>query len=168
MRTGISYILLLIGFLLISLTDPLVYLAQRSAAIDKFISSRDSFSPDQIKTIIISEQSINWEKKFKEFFFNDNLYDVITIEKIGFEFVIRCVADKSEDRIVAAFIRSVDKSLKDKIKPPTIKDQQCITLTISLPLFSYKYFIHEIQYVETDHLTPCLEIFSPPPEQCLI
>lgn len=112
-------------------------------------------------------QKIDWEKYGKEFFLNEELYDVVAIQTVKDTLHITCFKDKKETKIVHNFKRVHKHSGKGKNQKTPIKKPFYLSyfltnehdVQVLFPLLknsivqSDKYRLHDAFYA----------IFKPPP-----
>ncbi len=94
----------------------LKYELRRRECWEHFVSNEGDFSPAEIQQFKLSEikNQLSWEKENKEFRFEGNFYDVISIEDKGSTKMISCVSDKDEDALLRAYENFLKHHQKQK------------------------------------------------------
>jgi hypothetical protein len=161
-------ILLLLGWILPTLMTYVNYERGRAISHTYFISQKNNIAESEIQTFHIPNLSkLKWEVANKEFMLNDHLYDVISIEKIHDNYIIRCIKDAKEENVVWTYLKALDLSnKKDTDRNSTLKTidvkylptrNPVLTytpLTVKNPIFTFKPKLSGTY----------IELFSPPPE----
>jgi len=57
---------------------------------------------------------IEWEEEWKEFFFNDDMYDVKRIEKKDGKTFLYCINDEKENQLLKKMVDAAEKNQKEK------------------------------------------------------
>ncbi|MEP6645708.1 MAG: hypothetical protein ABJC12_01345 [Saprospiraceae bacterium] len=166
MRRSITSIFLLSCFVLSLVTSQIIYIAQRTNAYSSFLEKSELLNNLNVIMVSLPVNDIRWEKTNKEFYHEGKLYDVVGIERNRSVLIISCIADHDEDSIVSNYIKSSEAKTKENVNPPSKKDLQ-LPSTYEIPLVFKTNFNDFIAYVQSEFLTPGLEIFAPPPEQII-
>ena len=124
--------------------------------------------PDSSLELIIAEDfgdKIKWEEKNKEFFLNEELYDVARIEIKDGKTHLYCINDKKEKQLLDNLVNAVNKNHDTKKErnnvKPVLTDLFFTTTPDSPQFFSYS-FTYDILSVPI--ISSFKEIKSPPPK----
>ena len=168
MKGKIVAIMLFIGCVMPIMTMYTAFRIQKFLAYIHFSNQKESYPEEQILTLrVTGESDFHWERKENEFSLNGKLYDVLSIETITSGMVIRCVADKKEDKLVVNYLKSFARSHRqqnDRTKLPKVKVNLVgkYVFVFRIPEILY----NEIAIILDDKklVSPALKICLPPPK----
>jgi hypothetical protein len=134
---------------------------------------RSRISKEYLTRICIpvsNKTAIRWIKENKEFVYNQDLYDIVSIEVKNDAVVYYCINDLKEKQIIKDF----EKISKNKVNAPSSKTQLNINLLLILffqsPENSYSDVPKEFRFPELFHfyISAIKDILSPPPEYSIL
>ncbi len=161
-------ILLLTLWLVQSLFSSLCYSLERQQCRIIFEKNKENYTPKNIQYLVFSSnQSIAWEKRNEEFFWQGNLYDVLSITQTDASITIKCVSDSTETDIVAQNTSSFSTNFYKSKSISTFKIQEFIyTFLENLPLFTpFLRIIPLLAPRENTLAESDGEVLNPPPEE---
>jgi hypothetical protein len=136
--------------------------------------NKDEIKEYYVETLIISSEDFNNKSKFnkindKEFWYNNSLYDIISVDSDYQKVVIKCICDIKEQKYAKDLANVVDKDNQQKKQSDKIPDfvkKIVKNYYNNFLIYSFINKSEDITYIETTDFYKSINktIYSPPPK----
>jgi len=100
-----------------------------------------------LNELYANSASLTWEDENKEIIYKGTLYDILSIEKVGFVVTLKVVSDKQEMELNKQFASVYDINSSTTTKHP---------FELLKKFFALKYIIHNTSFEFNSSLIPCI------------